>query len=190
MGEEVWVFGYGSLASPASVSRTLGRPVSPDRGWRAGHLEGFGRRWNYGSLRLRGNWELGGVPVAAGVVVSLGLVRSEETCNGALVRVSQAELRLLDHRESDYERTDVTDRIAPDGGPALDGPVVTYVPRPSAVSRYEQARDAGRAAVRQEYWDLVHDAFAVMGRSHLEHLSDRTPPPDVPVVDVELAPPA
>ena len=111
MSESVWVFGYGSLASPASVARTLGRPVPTDRGWRVGHLEGYGRRGNSGSKRLRGNWELGDASVAAGVVVSLGLVRADETCNGALVRVSQTELHLLDRRESDYERTDVTDRI-------------------------------------------------------------------------------
>lgn len=184
----MWVFGYGSLASPPSIARTLGRPVPAGGDWRVGHLEGYGRRWNYGSQRLRGNWEHGGVTVAAGVVISLGLVSSEETCNGALVRVSTAELRLLDHRESDYERTDVTDRVTLDEGRPPDGPVVTYVPRPSAVARYEQARDAGRAAVRREYWDLVHDAFAAMGRSHLDHLCDHTPPPDVPVLDVDVLP--
>lgn len=187
MSGEVWVFGYGSLAWPASIARTLGRPVPRTQGWRIGHLEGYGRRWNYGSQRLRGRWEHEGATVRAGVVISLGLVAADEVCNGALVRVTPEELARLDRRESDYERTDVTDRISVDGA-RLEGIVVTYVPRPSAVDRYEQARDAGSAAVRRDYWDLVHEAFAVLGGHHLRHLRDHTPSPDVPVVPVELLP--
>lgn len=187
MSDAVWVFGYGSLACPDSIARTLGRPVARGEGWRVGHLEGFGRRWNYGSQRLRGRWEHEGVSVAHGVVVSLGLEAGDEVCNGALVRVTTAELSLLDRRESDYERTDVTDRVRVDGA-HVEGSVVTYVPRPSAVERYRQARDEGTAAVRRDYWDLVHQAFALLGGHHLRHLRDRTPSPDVPVLPVELLP--
>lgn len=178
------MFGYGSLVSAASVDRTLGRESSAPATLHEAHLDGFGRRWNYGSQLLRGNWRHDGVDVRAGVVVSLGLVAGDESCNGAVFRVSASQLERLDRRESDYDRTDVSHRIRVESA-QIDGPVVTYVPRRSAVERYEQARDLGLAAVREEYWDLVHQAFAGMGDDHLEQMS-ATPRPDVPVVDVEL----
>ncbi len=188
MSDSVWVFGYGSLASPASMARTIGR--TPDRSTEvhAAHLAGFGRRWNYGSLQLRGDWHHGGARVRGGVVISLGLaVVDADQANGVIVRVTAAELAELDWRERDYERTDVTERITLDDG-AVSGRVVTYVPRPSAIERYERARDDGRAAVRRSYWDLVHQAFTDLGGDHLERFT-RTPPPDVPVADITLTPP-
>ena len=180
-----WVFAYGSLVSPASLGRTLRRRVERDDGWIIAHLEGYGRRWNYGSLTLRGHWNHDGVDVRAGQVVSLGLEPGDDSCNGVAVRVSEEELGRLDWRERDYERTDVTELISFAGG-SVEGRVVTYVPRPSAIDRYVQARDIGRAAVRREYWDLVHDAFAALGGHHLDHLATGTPAPDVPIVDVTL----
>lgn len=185
-----WVFGYGSLVSPTSLASTLGRPAESIRSMPA-ELTGFGRRWNYGSLTLRGSWRHHGETVS-GIVVSLGLEASEsERCNGVVVAVTEEELGHLDWRERDYERTEVTDRIRLDGGtgPAgpTDGPVVTYVPRPSAVERYLSARNAGRAAVRRSYWDLVHTAFGHLGDAALQRFTAHTPPPDVPIAEVELA---
>ena len=43
-------------------------------------------------------------------MVSLGLIASDaESCNGVIVRVTAEELAMLDWRERDYERTDVSD---------------------------------------------------------------------------------
>lgn len=181
-----WVFGYGSLVALESLGDTIGRHLGPGER-HAAHLSGYGRRWNYGSLHLRGDWTHDGVEVRGGLVVSLGLAPSaDERCNGVVVRVTDAELALLDRRERDYERTDVTERIALDTPEvAVGGRVVTYVPRPSAVERYEAARDAGRAAVRRTYWDLVHRAFDELGGGHPD-LWTSTPRPDVPVADVRV----
>jgi dephospho-CoA kinase len=182
----LWVFGYGSLVSPPSMARTLERDIDKDAGWRTAHLVGFGRRWNYGSLTLRGNWRHGDDLVEDGVVISLGLVEAGgESCNGVAVRVTTAELGRLDWRERDYERTDITEQVTTEAG-TVDGRIFTYVPRPSAIARYEDARDAGRGAVRRTYWNLVHDAFADLGSHHLDHLAAHTPAPDVPIVDVTL----
>lgn len=193
MTPSTWVFGYGSLVSPASLAPTLGRSGPDDIRAVPAELTGFGRRWNYGSLTLRGSWRHDDVLVD-GIVISLGLESAEaETCNGVLVRVTDDELARLDWRERDYERTDVTDQIGLGHGGSgertvVDGRIVTYVPRPSAVDRYLAARDDGRAAVRLEYWDLVHDAFSELGRSALDRFTSHTPAPDVPIADVQLAP--
>ncbi len=62
---------------------------------------------------------------------------------------------------------------------------MTYVPRPSAVERYE-ARDGQRAGIRQSYWELVSEAFGELGDDHLDRYA-ATPAPDVPVVDMTLS---
>lgn len=185
-----WVFGYGSLVSPTSLAATLGRPAESISAVPA-ELTGFGRRWNYGSLTLRGSWSHAGETVS-GIVISLGLEASQrERCNGVVVAVTEEELGHLDWRERDYQRTDVTDLIGLEGGMGADtvvgARVVTYVPRPSAIERYLAARDAGRAAVRRSYWDLVHTAFGRLGDTALERFTTHTPPPDVPIAEVELA---
>lgn len=180
-----WVFGYGSLVSPTSLASTIGRPVEP-RHTAVAHLDGFGRRWNYGSLHLRGDWRHDGVDVVQGLVVSLGLVaESGDGCNGVVVQVSDDELAALDWRERDYDRTDVTDLISFDRRSRSDR-VVTYVPRAGAVARYEEARDAGRAGIRRTYWDLVNAAFADLGGDHHDRYT-ATPAPDVPVVEMSLS---
>ncbi len=185
MSDDIWVFGYGSLVSPESVATTIGRHVEADH-VAVAHLDGYGRRWNYGSLHLRGDWQHDGIDVTQGLVVSLGLVAADhETCNGVIVRVTPNELAHLDWRERDYERTDVTDLIRLDDGRRTER-VATYVPRPSAVERYEAARDRGTAGIRQSYWELVSRAFEDLGADHLDRY-EATPAPDVPIVDMTLS---
>jgi cation transport regulator ChaC len=185
MSADTWVFGYGSLVSPTSLASTIGRTVAPDD-IVAAHLHGYGRRWNYGSLHLRGDWRHDDIDVQQGVVISLGLVPTEsEHCNGVAVRVTDAELAQLDRRERDYSRTDVTDLIEADLSP-VGRRIVTYVPRTSAVERYEAARDERRAAIRRSYWDLVSQAFAELGGHHTA-TNATTPAPDVPVLEMSLS---
>lgn len=185
MSDSTWIFGYGSLVSPTSMATTIGRVVAADDVVVA-HLDGYGRRWNYGSMHLRGDWHHAGVDVTQGLVVSLGLVSAaDETCNGVIVRVTADELAQLDWRERDYQRTDVTDLIRLDDARRA-GPVMTYVPRASAVERYETARDRRQAAIRLSYWELVNAAFADLGGDHINRY-EATPTPDVPIVDMTLS---
>jgi cation transport regulator ChaC len=192
---DLWVFGYGSLVSNSSLARTLGRDVVLPAHRSIATLHGFGRRWNYGSLHLRANWRHAGRSVASGIVVSLGLEEADESCNGVIVRVSAGELALLDWRERDYQRiavtsqvtSQVTSLVSADGSdPSEPHRVFTYVPRPSAISRYERARDEGRAAIRSEYVRLVRQAFGELGAHQLAVFERTTPEPDVPVLDLEV----
>lgn len=185
MSTETWIFGYGSLVSPASMATTIGRQVAPND-MAVAHLDGYGRRWNYGSMHLRGDWHHEGVDVTQGLVVSLGLaVATDESCNGVIVRVTADELARLDWRERDYERTDVTDHVRTETGVRVRQ-VMTYVPRPSAIERYRAARDERRAGIRQTYWELVSAAFGDLGGDHHDRYA-ATPAPDVPVVDMTLS---
>ncbi|MBV1893369.1 MAG: gamma-glutamylcyclotransferase [Ilumatobacteraceae bacterium] len=183
---DTWVFGYGSLVSPTSIARTIGREPQAATDLRVGHLDGYGRRWNYGSHGPPGNWRHEEVEVNNGLVIALGLtVAASETCNGVAIRVTADELANLDQRERHYERTDVTDLIRYEDLPAT-GQVVTYVPRPSAIQRYEQGRDAGRAAIERRYWDLVNGAFSGLSPEHHDQFLT-TPAPDVPVTDISFS---
>ncbi len=180
-----WLFGYGSLVSPASLASTIGR--DPGDGMHIAHVDGFGRRWNYGSKVLRGDWIHNDREVVGGLVVSLGVVAATgESCNGVVFDVDDDELAALDWRERDYERVDITDLTNVEAD-RFDGRVQVYVPRPSSIERYEVARDEGRAAIRQSYWTLVEDAFAALGDDHAEWY-ERTPAPDIPVADIRLHP--
>ena len=103
--------------------------------------------------------------------------------NGVVVRVDADELARLDHRERSYDRVDVSATVETDG--RLDGPVVTYVPSPGAIERYERVGNAGIAAVDQHYWDLVTGAFAALGDDRLRCFESSTPEPDVPVLPLD-----
>ena len=179
-----WVFGYGSLVDPDSLGRTLGRQVTPGLDFLGAELAGWGRRWNYGVGHVVGSWRRqDGVVLDDGVIVALGVVASvDETTNGIVALVSEVEIAALDQRERDYDRVDVTEAVTVIGEIGPDARVVTYVPRPSAIERYEQARDRGRAGIRSTYWGLVDAAFAVWGPDELARYRSSTPPPDVPVV--------
>lgn len=180
-----WVFGYGSLVDPESLGRTLGRVVTPGVDFLSAELIGWGRRWNYGVGHVAGTWRRpDGIVVDDGVIVALGVVAAaDEAVNGIVARVSDVEIAALDQRERDYDRVDVTAAVTVDGSAVEpDARIVTYVPRRSAVERYEAARDQGRAGIRSTYWGLVDAAFAVWGTDHLVRYRSSTPPPDVPVV--------
>ncbi len=180
-----WVFGYGSLVDPESLGRTLGRVVTPGVDFLAADLTGWGRRWNYGVGHVVGSWRRSdGIVIDDGVIVALGVVAApDEAVNGIVARVSEVEIAALDQRERDYDRVDVTAAVTVHGlSPEPDARIVTYVPRPSAVERYEAARDQGRAGIRNTYWGLVDAAFAVWGADQLARYRSSTPLPDIPVV--------
>ena len=173
-----WVFGYGSLVDRSSLGGTLGRDVVPGKGWHEATLRGWSRRWNYGVGHVRGWWHDGEAEREV-TIVALGLGVDGGRANGVVVQVDDAELARLDHRERRYDRVDVSTQIDAPG--TVDGPVMTYVPRPDAIERYETARDRGAAAIEQRYWDLVEGAFATLGAAQVDEYRSTTPAPDVPV---------
>ena len=179
----VWIFGYGSLVDPSSFGATIGRALRPGVDFFEAELAGFGRRWNYGVMHVAASGPGPNGTELEYTIVALGIVRaSDETVNGVVGWVTADELTLLDHRERHYDRIDVTDDATVHSAGDFSGPVAVYFPRRAAVEHYERARDQGRAAIEQRYWDLVDHAFAKFGADTLSRYRATTPAPDVPVL--------
>ena len=179
----LWIFGYGSLVDPSSFGATIGRAFRPGVDFFEAELAGFGRRWNYGVMHSVGSVLGPEDTMVDYTIVALGIVRAaNESVNGVVGWVAENELALLDRRERHYDRIDVTaDATVHDAGD-FAGEVAVYFPRPEAVAHYERARDAGRAAIEQRYWDLVDHAFAKFGADALTRYRRTTPAPDVPIM--------
>lgn len=186
----VWVFGYGSLVSPESFGRTLGRELRPGIDFFEAELTGFGRRWNYGVMHSVGVWTDDHGGEHERTIVALGVVHAEaETVNGVVGYVEFDELTDLDRRERHYDRVDVADRTTVHtdrhGDKQIDGSIMVYVPKRESIEHYERARDTGTAAVAHDYWSLVDAAFAVLGPEQHARYRATTPAPDVPIVPME-----
>lgn len=167
---ERYVFGYGSLVSPESVAATLGHDVDASR-FHDARLAGWTRAWNVGTNREshpeRRFYLLPGRTEFTGVTAVLGIEPAgpEQGCDGVVFPVDEDDLSLLDVRERNYERIDVTGAVSWAGRPA-DRIVHTYAPRPEAVRRLAVA---SRRNVRRAYAELVAKAFA--GRHRAEELA-------------------
>jgi hypothetical protein len=148
-------------------------------------LRGFRRAWNAAmdnSVDLPGykhylDPETGERPAVAVTFVNLVDAAADATVNGIVFPVTAAELELLDARERNYERREVTDLVEP---PA-DGSVWVYVGSDAARERFEAARSRGLAVVDRAYLDLVRAAFAALSEDALERFDASTDSPGVPV---------
>ncbi len=150
-------------------------------------LEGFRRVWDVAmdnTVDLSGykhyvSPETGERPEV--FVTFLNLAAEPGGCvNGVLLPVDDDALAVLDRRERNYDRLEVTDRVV--GGAA--GTVWTYVGSAAGRARYETGRRAGRAVVSREYRDAALGAFAVLGDRALADFWRTTAEPTCPVVDL------
>lgn len=181
----VWVFGYGSLVSPASFGFTLGRELTPGVDFVEAEVGGYGRRWNYGVAQRVGRSTGPDGSLQEWTMIALGVVASaDETVNGVIGWVEPHEIAALDLRERNYDRVDVSATTTVHADIPIDAPIVTYVPRTIAMTHYRSARDRGEAAVAKRYWDLVDAAFDDLGPGRRERYHATTPRPDVPIVEM------
>ena len=100
--------------------------------------------------------------------------------NGVLRPIGADELELLDRRERNYDRTDVTASI--DSPP---GRVWAYLGSPQARERLRRARQAGAAVVSRDYERKVHRGFRALGRSEYEAFLASSELDGLPVWDLE-----
>ncbi len=103
------------------------------------------------------------------------------TTVGGLARpVDDAELELLDSRERNYDRVDVTDRI--DG---VDGRVWTYRGKEEGRERLRRGRAEGRVVVSRDYIERVRAGFAALGAAQQRAFAESSDLDDLPVWDLE-----
>ena len=172
-----WVFGYASL-----VALPEARPAT---------LRGHRRMWGVAmdnSVAVPGYkvYEApdGTRPACAVAFLDLEADEGGEV-DGALIAADADALAALDARERQYRRVDVTAAITVPGGPAVDGPVWTYVGRGPGRARVA----AGRAGdvpvvVQRSYAELVERAYAARGDAALARYRASTEPPPFPVVEL------
>jgi hypothetical protein len=96
--------------------------------------------------------------------------------NGLCLPVVDALLSRLDVRERNYERLDVTDRVAAGGAR-----VWVYAGRADSRERLRAARRAGSAVIDAGYLDAVQGAFAALGDDELALCRPSLAPGELPV---------
>jgi cation transport regulator ChaC len=190
---DLFIFGYASLIDKSSLERTLDRPLADRDGPFLAELAGHRRDWNVGSDRRshperrlvdRDGGEF------TGTLIYLGLVPDTAACCiGAVLRVSHKDLSRLDLRERNYTRIDVTADVTWVGKPK-GCTVYTYTPSDTAMKRCETAIDAGRAAIRAGYAQLVEKTFQELGAEAERSYRESTPDYPCPVQDIEFVYPA
>jgi hypothetical protein len=176
------VFGYGSLAAlPEAVAAS--RRAGPE-GFVC-ELRGHRRQWGVAMDNRR---DLPGYkhytdsagrrpPVFVCFLDVVGDGPASQTVNGLCVPVDSARLGMLDDRERNYERRDVSALV--DAGGAR---VWTYVGRRDARMRMRWAVGAGRAVIDATYLDAVAAGFQALGADEYEACVASLSPGRLPVV--------
>lgn len=102
------------------------------------------------------------------------------TVNGLARAVDAAELELLDSRERNYDRVDVTEGIE-----GVDGRVWTYRGSQEGRERLRRGRAEGRAVVSRDYIEKVHAGFAELGEIEQRAFAESSDLDDLSVWDLE-----
>ncbi len=171
-----FIFGYGSLA------RDLLADVEVKR------LHGYRRVFGVAadnSEQIAGykRYRQPGDSVYPDVYVAfLDIVQHPATTiNGVLAPVDSGALAVLDRRERNYDRIDVTAAI--DDPP--DGRVWAYAGSPRGRDRLRAGIAAGTAVVQRSYLDHVHDGFRRLGEAEHDHFLATTDLDGLALVDLE-----
>ena len=182
-GKAQYVFGYGSLtARPGPVpTREL-----KERGFVA-DLMGLRRTWG---VAMDNRCDLPGYKFytdAAGgrpqvYVAYLDLVAPDDPAaavNGLCLPVDDRLLSELDRRERNYERTDVSDRVAAGGAR-----VWAYVGSAVARERLAAGRRHGTAVIEAGYVRTVEAGFAALGAAEHAACRPSLEPGRLPVLEL------
>lgn len=176
-----FVFGYGSLALASG-------PVAVREPCEAGFiadLRGFARSWG---VAMDNHEDLpgykyylqpgGGRPE---VFVSFLDVHEQAggSVNGVCLPVDAGRLAELDRRERNYERVDVSDRVA-----AAGATVWTYVGSAAGRGRLAEGRSTGRAVIDAGYLRLVESGFRRLGEKEYEACRPSLDPGELPVLEL------
>jgi cation transport regulator ChaC len=176
---EQYVFAYGSLLR--DLGGSLDRRLQPCR------LRDHRRAWN---VAMDNTLTLAGYKLylsaadssrPAVFVTFLNLVPADgRHVSGVLFAVDEDELAVLDRRERNYDRRDVTGSI--DGHCA--GRVWTYIGKPEAERRFAIGAREGRAVIDRTYLESVRAGFDLIAADALEEFDATTNAHDCPVLEL------
>jgi cation transport regulator ChaC len=183
------VFGYGSLTARPGPGPGPTRELK-EHGFIA-DATGLRRSWGVAMDNRR---DLPGYKYytdAAGrrpevFVVYLDLIVAADgdgaAVNGVCFPVDDAALEVLDARERNYERVDVSDRVAPAG---LGGVRIwAYLGSAAARERFAAGRQAGTAVIDAGYVRTVQAGFAALGPAEHAACRPSLEPNGLPVVEL------
>ena len=172
--ERAYVFGYGSLTAAHNGRLRPAQLV---------HIDGFRRTWNVAMdnrVTLPGykyylDPETGERPAV--FVTFLNLIEDLDCAvNGIVIPVRATDLDLLDDRERNYARFDVTDLILE----PINGPVWAYFGTEEARRRYEEGVRQGTAVVDTTYYESVRDELRRLGEEPFAEFEKTTDEPACP----------
>ena len=180
LADREFVFGYGSLAA-------LADGVAPSRTPRAEgfvcDLRGYRRQWGVAMDNRRDlpgykhyTDELGRRPAVFVCFLDIE-IDPRGSVNGLCVPVDDARLAILDERERNYERIDVSASV--DAGRAR---VWAYVGARASRMRMRWAVAAHRAVIDGRYLETVADGFRALGEGELERSAPSLAPGLLPVM--------
>lgn len=179
------VFGYGSLVSRQSIAETLGHPMPPPI---AASLPGWRRRWSL--VRDNGTAEkeferVDGVPFRH--VLGLNVERADgagedEWPNGALIELSEDELRRLDGREVRYDRVEVSRDFADAGIETDFEEIYAFTAKPGHVASEPPAN----AIIVAAYVAACRAAFDELGEGEWTRFEATSGPYPAPITDARL----
>jgi gamma-glutamylcyclotransferase (GGCT)/AIG2-like uncharacterized protein YtfP len=173
-----YVFGYGSLAAGVGLAPTRERRAE---GFIA-DLQGFARGWGVAmdnTVLVPGYKcyvDADGARPAV-FVAFLDVVESAGgRVNGVCLPVGSGELAVLDARERNYDRVDVSDRVAAGGAR-----VWTYVGSADGRARFRRGVARGATVIHAGYLDAVYAGFAALGAAEWEACAPSLAPRGLPV---------
>jgi gamma-glutamylcyclotransferase (GGCT)/AIG2-like uncharacterized protein YtfP len=105
---------------------------------------------------------------------------AKTSVNGVCRPVTESELELLDQRERNYDRVDVTASIE-----SPPGRVWAYVGSAKARERLRHARRAGTAVVSRDYVSKVHEGFRALGEAEYARFLATSSLDGLPVWDLD-----
>ncbi len=171
-----WVFGYASLVADHAGGGSV-----------LTELPGYRRRFGVATDNERSipGYKMylsragGSRPAVA--VAFLDLVADPDCAVEGLTHpVDDTELAALDLRERNYDRIDISDRIA-----GVEGRVWTYIGSDEGRGRCAAGRAAGRAVVSRDYLDKVHAGYRALGDDHHDRFLASSDLDDLPVWDLD-----
>ena len=171
------VFGYASLVRDDDGRGTLAR------------LPGYRRVWGVATDNLRAipGYKMylsrsdGSRPAVYVAFIDIA-PDPASVVNGVVRPVSATELELLDLRERNYDRVDVSGQIEGFQG---QGRVWTYRGSAEGRERLARGRAEGRAVVSRDYLEKVRAGFAALGPEHERAFAASSSLDDLPVLDLE-----